>query len=142
MVALTINPNLAQSTIALCYIDPNTNTLNELNTESTTIKSDSFETTIRRFYLIGSDVIDPLKLTTLTVSLKGVKSEEYFTSVLAGQINPRVSDFTTKNNSIVFSYNQLDLKFDNAIPIDILIKSLSKTETINMLNIDITTITI
>lgn len=134
MTSLSVNFTPNSSSIYLCYFDPSINSLREVTDISILMKP--YEESIRRFYIISTSG-DLTSFYTTKVSLEGAKKYSYVCKVLNGRDNPGSNSFTLASNTHSVSKMQCEKYYDNAIPVDIYLKSLNKTESIISLEISI-----
>lgn len=132
-ITLNIDSNLTDD-IGLMYFDPETDSLKEFNS-SVYIACKSFSYDIKRFYLCGAILNYPC-IITLTAATSDLNL--YTVKVRLGDSS--VHSYTSFNNtSEVLSINTsvLGAVYTNAIPIDILIESVSITEKLVKLHIEL-----
>ena len=122
--------------LGLMYLDPISETLKEIDVTSMYIPVYPFESVVRRFYLCG-DALFLDSVIIIKVSVDTAHQDDYDVKILAGQENPRLSDFDTADNKCVTSYGNINNYFANAIPVDILLSSNLRSESAAQLNINI-----
>lgn len=129
-----INFEYSLSEYYLCYMDEY-NSLNII--EDIHLKISSFESNIRRFYLLG-DFTN--KLIHSEVLLKGSNKYGYEAKICINKQNPSYSDFINSVESIAI-INGITTIYENIIPIDVLLTSHNSIESnVNLcINVDINT---
>ena len=122
--------------IYLCYYDPESNNLKEINEESIKLILLPYQETIKRFYLI-SDEFESNTLIRITTKFDGPQKYSYKIKTLCGKINPEYLDFDSADSNCTVLYDNVEKQWDNSLPVDIWIQSLNKNETIAKLDITI-----
>ena len=118
---INTNFNYSEDEYYLCYKDE----YNYLNiVEDIHLKISSFESNIRRFYLLGDFTS---KLIHSEVLLKGSNKYGYEAKICVNKQNPSYSDFINSSESIAI-VNDIDPIYENVIPIDILLTSYNSIE--------------
>lgn len=107
-------------TLCLCYLDEIDETLKEVD-ESTYFAVYPLGVTHKRLYLIG-DLIYKGTI-KVTANLPVISNGDYSISLRLGKEYVGVEDFEDEDNTDQGSYNELTIKYSNAIPVDILISS-------------------
>lgn len=114
----------------LCYMDEN-NLLNII--EDAHLKITSFESNIRRFYLLGNFTN---KIIHSEVSLNGSNKYGYEAKLCINKENPNYYDFIYSSSTVAI-INDIYTAYENAIPLDILITSSNSDESVVSLSINI-----
>ena len=134
-IILPTNDNT--STLALMYYDPDYGALREIDENDIYLEVAAFESSVRRFYLVGELLDDNQLAYKITVRLQTPQRYNYEVRVLAGEINPRLHQFEHTSNVVLTSYSLASNRFANAIPVDILLTSKNDTEALVVLDIEI-----
>lgn len=132
---LPVNFAIALDELYLTYIDPALNTLKEIDSDAMYLKMKPFEKVIRRFYICAQDIVN--KNLTIIVSIDGPQKYAYNVKVRVGFNYSDLESFKHSSNSAFCVTSLSENYYDNAVPVDVLIESLNKTETCNILDISL-----
>lgn len=128
---LQTNFEIEDDNYYFCYVDNNSK-LSKISLEHLEISS--FESNIRRFYIVGNNLLNSLLL--IDSFITGPNKYGYEVKITVNNLNPIEEDFLySKVNKII-----TELHFDNAVPIDILLKSFNNSEQNCKLNLKISII--
>lgn len=112
--------------LGLMYFNPQLETLIEVSDASLNFAVYPYEKTIRRFYLCGDLIYNQRNL---MITAEVSDSDLYSVKILIGSsILPKLHEFDTALPEVYFNTSALGSHYTNAIPVDILIESLSSTE--------------
>lgn len=137
MINLRTAFTVSEGKIYLCYYNPTSDKLEEIS-DRILLDVLPFEETIRRFYLVHPELTDSSYI-SIETSVEGAQRYTYEVKVLLGKEDPTVGDFDYAYSGHTLFKIHCEKVFNNAIPVDIFLKSFNATETQAYINISITT---
>lgn len=120
----------------LGFYNPGTNTIEVADPNRIQFKILPYQTTIKRLYLISQGLQDDSSV-TVNIAIDGAQKYTYEAKVLVGRENSTIEHFKQASHSDTVIYLQTEKRFDNGLPIDIYLKSKSKTESFVLIDISI-----
>ena len=132
---LPVGFSMDYNELYLTYVDPNSNTLKEVQPDSMYLKMKPFERIIRRFYVCSNEIF--LRKLIVAATVDGPQKHAYNVKVRIGFDYSDLESFNHASGIACAVVSSSQNYYDNAIPVDILIESYNKTETCNILDISL-----
>lgn len=128
---LETNFEVKDNEFYVCFVDVN-NKLSKIETEELLVSS--FESVIRKFYIVSNNLIN--KIIYTDIYLSGYNIEEYEVKSVLNKTYTTYDDFKDSSTSIVLNATNKP-SYDNAINFDILLTSFSNKSITTFLNIKV-----